>query len=234
MNGQFIGSQNFAGSPNPAVVQFQVPAADLKPGHNVIEADYTQDYYYADSSATVSVAIVAAPQINWGNLASIKYGTPLSSQQLDATATFGGTTVAGTFVYTPTFGTILAPGLQTLQAVFTPTDTQDYESITTTTTLNVAPPPTPITSGAIVRVGRTTTYTQQISIDTTPGAHQFIVSNLPSQAVLQSVAGATMSSGPNGTWIVSFTAPASGCISFVLTFNDPLGTSLTSYVQTLQ
>lgn len=45
----------------------------------------------------------------------------LSATQLDATAS-----VAGTFVYNPPAGTVLAPGPQSLSVTFTPTDLTTY------------------------------------------------------------------------------------------------------------
>ena len=49
----------------------------------------------------------ASPTINWTPPA-ITYGTALSSTQLDATASFNGATVAGTYVYSPASGKVLA------------------------------------------------------------------------------------------------------------------------------
>ena len=44
----------------------------------------------------------------------------------------------GSFVYTPAAGTVLSAGAgQTLSVTFTPTDTSDYNSVTTTATINV-------------------------------------------------------------------------------------------------
>jgi hypothetical protein len=57
------------------------------------------------------------PVITWPNPAPIPYGTPLSATQLDATAN-----MAGTFVYTPAAGTVLAAGSQTLSVTFTPSN----------------------------------------------------------------------------------------------------------------
>ena len=65
----------------------------------------------------------------WTQPASIPYGTPLSATQLDATAN-----VAGTFVYSPVAGTVLAPGQQVLTVVFTP---QSGSAISASTTLTV-------------------------------------------------------------------------------------------------
>ena len=83
------------------------------------------------------------PTITWGTPAPITYGAVLSSAQLNATATVGGTTVAGTFVYTPPAGALLPAGSQTLSVTFTPTDTTSYNTpppMTVTLTVNQATP----------------------------------------------------------------------------------------------
>ena len=60
-------------------------------------------------------------------------GTALGSAQLDASAA-----IPGSFVYTPAAGTVLGSGSgQRLSVTFTPTDSADYESVVTSTTINV-------------------------------------------------------------------------------------------------
>ena len=59
------------------------------------------------SAISNSFSIIATPSITWISPASIDYGTALSSAQLDATASFDGSGVAGTFAYTPAAGTVL-------------------------------------------------------------------------------------------------------------------------------
>jgi hypothetical protein len=73
-------------------------------------------------------------QVTWAQPASITYGTPLSSTQLDATAN-----VVGTFVYSPAAGTVLQPGTQTLSTTFTPISGTAVQSTTTLTVTGVAP-----------------------------------------------------------------------------------------------
>jgi YDG domain/Bacterial Ig-like domain (group 3)/Galactose oxidase, central domain/MBG domain (YGX type)/Kelch motif len=81
---------------------------------------------------------VATPVITWNNPADITYGTPLSSTQLNATASVGGTTVPGSFTYSPAAGTVLSAGKnQTLSVTFTPTDTTKYKTATSTVQINV-------------------------------------------------------------------------------------------------
>src|SRR5262249_27730834 len=68
---------------------------------------------------------VGAPQtpaITWPPPADIVYGTALGAAQLNAT-----TSVTGTFVYTPSAGTVLGAGSgQTLSVTFTPADAVRY------------------------------------------------------------------------------------------------------------
>jgi hypothetical protein len=94
----------------------------------------TTDY----TSATGSVSLVVTkgtPIITWTNPSFITYDTPLSSNQLNASAS-----VPGSFAYTPTNGTtVLNPGTNTLSMIFTPTDTADYSSVTDSVSLVVLP-----------------------------------------------------------------------------------------------
>jgi hypothetical protein len=86
-------------------------------------------------SGTVNLA---TPTITWANPAAISYGTPLSTLQLDATASVNGVPVSGTFAYVPASGTVLHAGLgQTLSVTFTPDDTTDYTTATGSATIDV-------------------------------------------------------------------------------------------------
>jgi hypothetical protein len=76
----------------------------------------------------------ATPKITWAKPAAITYGTPLSSTQLDATAS-----APGSFVYSPPSGTVLSEGTQTLSVTFTPTDTTDYTTATDSVNFTVNP-----------------------------------------------------------------------------------------------
>jgi hypothetical protein len=79
------------------------------------------------------------PTINWPTPAAITFGSALSADELDATAS-----VPGTFVYSPAAGTVLPIGAnQPLSVTFTPTDTTDYPvaSASTTITVNAATAP---------------------------------------------------------------------------------------------
>jgi GH18 family chitinase/fibronectin type 3 domain-containing protein/sugar lactone lactonase YvrE len=91
----------------------------------------TVDFTSASASVSLKVYAAATPAIVWPAPAAIAYGTPLSKTQLDATDT-----AAGTFVYTPAAGTILAAGSHTLSVTFTPS-VANGEPLTATQTLTV-------------------------------------------------------------------------------------------------
>ena len=93
------------------------------------------DYTSATDQTTFTIG-QATPTITWNNPPDIFVGTALDDTQLDATAN-----TAGSFVYTPAAGTVLAAGSgQTLSVSFTPTDSVDYTTATQTVSINVATP----------------------------------------------------------------------------------------------
>jgi gliding motility-associated-like protein len=70
----------------------------------------------------------ATPIVTWSTPLPIKINEPLSSTQLNATAT-----VPGTFTYTPAIGSSFATaGTYTLTVSFTPTDALNYNSVPST------------------------------------------------------------------------------------------------------
>lgn len=73
------------------------------------------------------------PAISWSTPASITYGTPLGSAQLNATVS-----APGTLTYSPSSGTVLPAGVQTLSVTFTPQDPETYASATASVQLTVA------------------------------------------------------------------------------------------------
>jgi hypothetical protein len=91
----------------------------------------TTDYNTATGSVLLTVN-KATPTITWATPAAITSGKALSAAQLDATAN-----VAGSFAYSPASGTVLSTGSQTLTATFTPTDTTDYNTASSSVTLIV-------------------------------------------------------------------------------------------------
>ena len=86
----------------------------------------------ADITQTASLTVAkATPVVIWNNPPDITYkldsdgnGPKLTSRQLNAKAD-----VAGTFAYTPAIDSSLSAGTQTVSAVFTPSDTANYNSL---------------------------------------------------------------------------------------------------------
>ena len=126
---------------------------------------------YTTATATVSLTVnQATPTISWAAPAAITYGTALSATQLDASST-----VAGSFAYNPTAGTVLAAGTHTLSVTLTPTDAVDYTSATATVTLTVNQA-TPIISWAApaaITYGTALSATQLDASSTVAGAFAY-------------------------------------------------------------
>ena len=111
------------------------------PTHTFAAGNYTVNETVSNTNGTNSMTSKlsvqqATPTITWSNPANLVYGTPLSSTQLDATAS-----VNGTFVYNPQLGTVLSAGQQqTLNTTFTPTDSVNYTQASATVLINVINP----------------------------------------------------------------------------------------------
>ncbi|MBN8577717.1 MAG: gliding motility-associated C-terminal domain-containing protein [Cytophagales bacterium] len=135
----------------------------------------------------------ATPVVTWNNPTAITYGTPLSATQLNATAS-----VAGTFVYTPASGTILAAGVnQTLTVNFTPTDITNYEPVNGTTvqlTVNKATPVITWNNPASITYGTALSATQLNATASVPGTF-----------VYSPASGTVLNAGVNQTLSVNFT-----------------------------
>ena len=75
------------------------------------------NYTVVVNPGTLTITQVT-PVITWTPASPISYGTALGAAQLDAVVTGS---IAGTLVYTPASGAVLAQGPQTLSVTFTPT-----------------------------------------------------------------------------------------------------------------
>jgi ELWxxDGT repeat protein len=129
--------------------------------------------YFTAPGATLydwQIVTQTTPTVTWSSPTGIVYGTPLSSSQLDATAS-----VAGTFSYSPPLGTVLGAGTDTLSVTFTPTDTTDYTTATATTTIAVAQatPTLSWTSPAGIVYGTALTSAQLDATASIPGTFTY-------------------------------------------------------------
>ena len=130
----------------------------------------TLDYNTTSATATINVD-EAMPAVTWADPADITYGTTLSSDQLDATAS-----VPGTFMYTPALGTMLDAGNdQTLLVTFTPTDATDYTAVTATAMINVdkAAPAITWANPADIAYGTTLSSAQLDATAPVPGSFSY-------------------------------------------------------------
>ncbi len=142
------------------------PAAGtvLAPGEHTLTVTFTPTDSTDYTTATTSVTLLvnkATPSITWAAPAAITYGTALSSKQLDASASVGGS-----FNYSPAAGTVLGAGQQTLTVTFSPSNSTDYATATdaVTLTVNQAAPTIKLTSSASsATLGQTITFTATIS-----------------------------------------------------------------------
>jgi hypothetical protein len=96
-------------------------------------ATFSGDIDYVGTSIGPDVLVdKGTPVITWPAPAPLTYSFPVNGTQLNATAN-----VPGTFSYSPATGTLLPAGEQTLSVMFTPADTDNYDTATSTTTLTV-------------------------------------------------------------------------------------------------
>ncbi|MBO4544591.1 MAG: hypothetical protein J5773_02270, partial [Verrucomicrobia bacterium] len=83
-------------------------------------------------------------QITWEPKSPITYGTILSAEHLNATASVDGQTVEGHFYYNPTFGFVVTPeskfvvnGKLRLSATFIPTDRKRFKNAYTEVLIDI-------------------------------------------------------------------------------------------------
>jgi 2-keto-3-deoxy-6-phosphogluconate aldolase len=107
----------------------------LNAGTHTLQVTFTptDTTNYTTTSSSVSLTVnKATPLITWSNPVDITYGTVLSETQLNASAS-----LPGSFVYNPVSGTILSVGTHTLQTTFTPTDSTNYTTASSSVSLTV-------------------------------------------------------------------------------------------------
>ncbi len=141
-NTQLDATATIAGITIPGSLAY-TPSAGTVPtaGTDTLTVTFTPtdatDYTSVTKSVPLTVA-QATPVLNWPTPANMVYGTPLGSSQLDATANqTDGTSIPGSFAYSPAAGTYLSVGHQDLSVTFIPTDTTDFTGITKTVSIFV-------------------------------------------------------------------------------------------------
>ena len=110
------------------------PAGIYSIAPNLVDPDNRQtNYAITLINGTLTVA-QTIPTILWTNPVPVIYGTSLCASQLNANAS-----VPGTYAYTPTNGTILGVGTNTISLAFTPSDALDFSPVTAAISLIVSP-----------------------------------------------------------------------------------------------
>ena len=183
-----------AGSVAGAFTYSPAAGAILGAGSQTLGVTFTPSDTTLYNTATASVTITvtqATPTVTWATPAGITYGTALSSAQLNASAG----SVAGTFSYAPSLGTVLAVGSQTLTATFTPTDAADYTTASASVIISVTKPATTLTWANPTPI----TYGTALS-----AAQLNATSNVPGVFVYTPVSGTVLGAGSQ-TLSVSFT-----------------------------
>jgi len=135
--------------------------APTSAGSYSVFATVTDPNYAGTDSATLIISKVD-PIVSWANPADIVFGAALGGAQLNAASR-----TPGALVYNPVSGTVLPVGAeQVLSTLFTPTDSANYNSTTTTVLVNVLPVPT-LTGIAITTPASKLSYTVGDALDLT-------------------------------------------------------------------
>jgi tetratricopeptide (TPR) repeat protein len=134
VNGVLMGTNAYAG-PGPTYDNYNIIGSSSWPESQIDGfIDELHIFNRALSAGEIHAIYAAgpggickglAPTVSWSTPDPINYGTPLSSIQLDASAS-----IPGAFSYTPPAGTILPGGTNTLSVVFHPGNTVDFVVVT--------------------------------------------------------------------------------------------------------
>ena len=125
------------------------------------------NYSFSYQPGALTILALDQPAITWSTPATIAYGTPLSTAQLNAVARHNGADVPGVFVYrvgqtVVQAGDALPAGSHVITVSFTPTNAVDYATATGQVTLQVDRAPQSITAipaATVLTYGDQTTLT---------------------------------------------------------------------------
>ena len=129
------GSSVSGNTPVPGTFAFTTPSTAPSAGTQSESVTFTPNDStdYASATSTVSVLVNKATlTVTWPTASAITYGQPLSSSTLSG----GSASVAGTFTFTNP-ATVPTAGTQSVSVTFTPADTTDYNSVTSSSAVSV-------------------------------------------------------------------------------------------------
>jgi Flp pilus assembly CpaE family ATPase len=190
-DGKWYLQKTAASAPPASAEPVSVDQASAKPAS--VEAA-SVEAAAAEQNGAVESVHQETPAIAWSTPAPISYGAALSAAQLNAMAS-----IPGAFVYTPAEGEVLAVGMHTLSAAFTPEDTASYTTPQAAVSLTVskATPvitwttPAPITYGAALNATQLNAtasvpgmfaYTPAAGVVPTAGVQTLLVTFTPTDA----------------------------------------------------
>jgi hypothetical protein len=172
-------------------------------------------------------AVAGTPTITWAAPAPIVYGTPLSTAQLDATAS-----VPGTFSYSPAAGTVLSVGSHTLSVTFTPTDMTDYTAAMATVTLTVNQAAPAITSASTASGTAGSAFSYQITASNSPTSYG--ATGLPTGLSINTstglISGTPTAAGTSTVTLSATNGTGTGTATLTLTV-APVSSAAISFVQ---
>lgn len=126
-----------AASQTPGAFVYKPAAGEVLPaGTHTLSAMFTpfdsMNYEPVHATVTLTVTERERVEIKWPTPHPVPYGTALSDQQLNATAS-----VPGSFAYGPSAGNVLPAGRHMLSAIFTPADRARYSAMQASVPLQV-------------------------------------------------------------------------------------------------
>lgn len=139
------------GVPCTITISFSPPSTGSYPGSLTYQYTVTGGTTYKTIFPLGGTGIAPVPTITWPAPAPIAYGTALSATQLDATASYNGNNVPGTFTYTPALGAVLGGGTQTLKVTFVPSGI-GYSNASASVTIDVTPVPLFVVADSFSRI----------------------------------------------------------------------------------
>jgi hypothetical protein len=214
-NGSTVpGTFTYTAQPTGGSATTVTAATVLDAGSYTLTASFapSSNAYATPPAKSVPLTVnQAQPTLSWTPATTIAYGSNLSAL-LNATASFGGNSVAGGFAYTATpaggsavtvtSSTVLANGTYTLTVTFTPTNTTDYKTATASSPLTVTSQtltvtannatkvygaPNPTFTGTITGQQNGDTFTESFTTSAT------ISSNVGTYPIVPSASGANLS-----------------------------------------
>ncbi len=121
----------------PSITTTATPVSNDGEYPITVSGAFATNYLITYQSGNLLLNNKANPSISWFSPADITYGNAISSTQLNASS--GG--VPGIFTYEPTLDAMLDVGTHTLITTFLPTDTSNFNPVTTKVSLMVTPAP---------------------------------------------------------------------------------------------